>query len=371
MTQQTDARPGGETELSLVDCDLHQGYRSRDEIAQYLPDRYEYRGVKLPKLPYENPGGIARKDSIPDDKDDFEYAGSSYEKIRDNHLDEYGVDYAVLTGHSHFNVNALPNRDYAVELARAHNRWLLDEWLPRDERFVGSLHVAMQDPEASAEMVREMGTDPRIVQVLVQGVSSQVPYGNPQYWPVYEAAEEMGLPVAMHVSTEGQGTTGPLTSAGHPNYYLEWHTLLPVPYMGQLCNLIAEGVFVEFPDLKVVMTEGGYTWLPFLMWRLDNEWKAVRSQTPWLERPPSEYIRENVRFTTQPVHLPEDSREFVRTLEMMHAEDVLMFSSDYPHWDTDSPDHALPNLPDEMERAIFHENARELYGLPDDPSDLG
>lgn len=370
MSQQLDATDESGA-LSLIDCDIHQSYREREEIARYLPDRYDYRGVKLPKLPYENPGGIARKDAIPEDEDSFEYAGSSYAKIRDNHLDEYGVDYAVLTGHSHFNVNALPNRDYAVELARAHNKWLVNDWLPRDERFVGSLHVAMQDPEASAAMIREMGQNPHIVQVLIQGVSSRVPYGDPQYWPVYEAAEEMGLPMAMHVSTEGQGTMGPPTGAGHPNYYLGWHTLLSAPYIGQLVNIVAEGVFVEFPDLKLALIEGGYAWLPAFMWRLDNEWKAVRSQTPWLEKPPSEYIREHVRFTTQPVHMPDDPEQFRQMLEMMHAEETLMFSSDYPHWDTDSPEHALPPLPEETERAIMYENAQELYGLPDDPAELG
>lgn len=367
---QSETKGTSESKLSVIDCDLHQGYRSREEIAKYLPDRYDYRGINLPTLSYANPGGLAREDSLPDDTNDFEYAGSSYQKIKENHLDKYDIDYAVLTGHSHFNVNALPNRDYAFELAQAHNKWLINEWLAKDERFLGSIHVAMQNPEATASMIREMGDHPRIVQITIQGVSGQTPLGHPYYWPIYEAAEDLGLPIALHVSSEGEGNTGPLTGAGYPNYYLEWHTLLPAPFMGQLCSLIAEGVFVEFPDLNFVLAEGGYTWLPSFMWRMDNEWKAVRAQTPWLERPPSEYIREHVWFTTQPVHLPDDPRKFVELLKLMNAEDVLLFSSDYPHWDADSPDHALPNLPDEMEERIYYKNAQELYGVPVDPAEL-
>ncbi|UTF55759.1 amidohydrolase family protein [Natronosalvus rutilus] len=347
----------------IIDCDLHQSYRSPDEISRYLPKRYDYRGVRIPTLTYGNPAGFGREDALPDDTDDFEYAGSEYSKFKENHLDRYGIDYALLTGHAHFNINALPNRDYAVELARAHNKWLINDWLPKDDRFRGSLHVAMQDPEATAAMIREQGTHPDIVQILIQGGSTQVPLGDPQYWPVYEAAAELDLPVALHVSSEGEANTGSPTGAGFPNTYLEWHTTFPAVFMGQLASIIAEGVFEEFTDLKFVFTECGYTWVPFFMWRMDEEWRATRAQVPWLEQAPSEYIREHVRFTTQPVHAPERPHQFKQILEMMHADETLMFASDYPHWDSDSPEHALPNLPDDLTDRIYYENAAELYGL--------
>jgi predicted TIM-barrel fold metal-dependent hydrolase len=48
---------------------------------------------------------------------------------------------------------------------------------------------------------------------------------------------------------------------------------------------------------------------------------------------------------------------------MMDAENLLMFSSDYPHWDFDSPSHAFPKLPDALHHRIFEANAREWYGL--------
>jgi len=48
---------------------------------------------------------------------------------------------------------------------------------------------------------------------------------------------------------------------------------------------------------------------------------------------------------------------------MMDAEHVLMFASDYPHWDFDSPTHAFPKLPEALHRRIFSENAREWYKL--------
>jgi predicted TIM-barrel fold metal-dependent hydrolase len=53
----------------------------------------------------------------------------------------------------------------------------------------------------------------------------------------------------------------------------------------------------------------------------------------------------------------------LQIFEMMDAAHILMFSSDYPHWDFDSPQQAFPRLPAELKRRIFVDNARELYGL--------
>ena len=99
------------------------------------------------------------------------------------------------------------------------------------------------------------------------------------------------------------------------------------------------------------------------MWRLDKNWKSLRSQTPWLKRSPSEYIVECLRFTTQPIDEPENPAHLFQILEMMDAERTVMFSSDYPHWDFDSPTKAFPPLPDKLAKRIFYQNAQELYQL--------
>lgn len=111
------------------------------------------------------------------------------------------------------------------------------------------------------------------------------------------------------------------------------------------------------------MVEGGVAWIPTLFWRLDSYWKALRNDAPWLREPPSEYLRRHVRFGTQPLERPENDAHLLAVLEMMDAETILMFSSDYPHWDFDSPARAFPRLPDQLREAIFSGNARAFYGL--------
>jgi len=96
---------------------------------------------------------------------------------------------------------------------------------------------------------------------------------------MYEAAEEQNLAMAVHPFSEGHGTSNPPTGAGHPNSYIEWHTVLSSYYMGQLASLVTEGVLVEYPDLRWAFIEGGYGWVP-TSWRLDKNWKGLRSQVP-------------------------------------------------------------------------------------------
>jgi predicted TIM-barrel fold metal-dependent hydrolase len=138
---------------------------------------------------------------------------------------------------------------------------------------------------------------------------------------------------------------------------------MSLSFQAHLVSLLTEGVFERFPGLRVVLVEGGVAWLAPLMWRLDSYWKALRSEVPWARRPPSAYLADHVRLGTQPLERPDDDRHLLALLDMMDAQRLLMFSSDYPHWDFDSPARAFPRLPEPVHDAIFSGNARELYGL--------
>jgi predicted TIM-barrel fold metal-dependent hydrolase len=84
-----------------------------------------------------------------------------------------------------------------------------------------------------------------------------------------------------------------------------------------------------------------------------------------VKRLPSETIREHLRLSTQPMEEPENPRHFEMLLEMIGSDEMLMFATDYPHWDFDAPDHAFPvRLPADLARKIFSENARAVYRLP-------
>jgi hypothetical protein len=131
------------------------------------------------------------------------------------------------------------------------------------------------------------------------------PLGQRRYWPIYQAAEEAGLPVGVHAF----GFRGnPITPSGWPSYYIEEMVGHSQCQQSALASLVLEGVFERFPKLKMVMIEAGFGWAPSLAWRLDKAWRRLRSEVPHVKRPPSEYIREQVWWTTQPMEIRSGAR---------------------------------------------------------------
>jgi uncharacterized protein len=109
--------------------------------------------------------------------------------------------------------------------------------------------------------------------------------------------------------------------------------------------------------------EGGIAWLPGILWRLDTNWRALRSEVPWLDRKPSEAAREHVRFSTQPLeHTDGHDKLLFEMLEAVGAPEILCFASDYPHWDSDDPAFMLRRLPEAWREPVMHSNAAALYG---------
>jgi predicted TIM-barrel fold metal-dependent hydrolase len=222
--------------------------------------------------------------------------------------------------------------------------------------------ICAQDPVGAAEEIDRIGSHPQIVSIMVP-CGAPRPYGQRFYHPIYEACERHGLAVAMHFGTEGSGINPPPTSAGYPTYYIESRLARPNFYAVHVNSFIFEGVFQKFPTLKVAMLEGGFAWVPPLMWRMDLDWKGLRHQTPWIDRLPSEILTGHVRFASQPMEEPEDPKAFLQIIEWMHGDKTLMFATDYPHWDWDDPKMSFLTVPDDLRNRIFAENAAETFGL--------
>ena len=187
--------------------------------------------------------------------------------------------------------------------------------------------------------------------------------GNPFLHPIYEACNEFGLPFNFHVGGADGGAYGGSYSVGKPTSFMEYHTGFTIPAQHHTISLVSEGVFVKYPKVRVVFNEFGVAWLPFIMWRMDMEYRAGREDVPWLTQLPSKYIREHVRFSTQPLEVPENPQDLVKLLSVMDGDSILMFASDYPHWDFDSPQHVLRGFPEDWKRKILWDNAWEFYDL--------
>ncbi len=360
----------------LVDCDVHPILRGGlADLGPYLSAAGRHRlGIVAPgsaqtnlnrepvSIPrnqmYFNPAGVLRRDATPPDG---AAPGSDSAYVATHLLDAHHVSRAILIGGDVLGLGAMPDPDLAATIASAYNGWLAERWLAADDRFRAALVVAPQDPVGAAAEIRRRGGDAGFVSVLLPLTNMLM--GQRHYYPVYEAAAELGLPVTVHPnSAEGIFTTGPSLAGAAPTYYIEWHTGLTQVFQANLISLVCHGVFERFPTLKVVITEGGFGWLPDVLWRLDKNARGLRDEVPWIKRLPSDYVFDHVRFTSQPFIEPR-RREHLRVLcDIIRAERTLMFSSDYPHWDFDDPMNTLTALPPELRQRVSVDNAMETYG---------
>lgn len=360
MTSTVTARPlvaqAQTKKLNIIDTDVHE----RAELESLLPyldpmwrkyiTDFGWQPERL--MPYAQfaSGGLDRQDAK---LADGRPGGSDYNLLRQQLLDEYSIDYAILTGWLDASALAPAWPEFKTALMTAYNRWEAETWVANDPRLLGSIHVNSHDPQGAAQEIDRQAANPEMVQVILY--IGDKAFGDPYYLPIFEAAARNGLPVGIHHSENTP------TALGYHRYFIEWHTLVPQPFMSEIVSLIFNGVFDRFPDLKVIMIEGGTTYVPHLMSRADQQYKELRSEVPWVKRMPSDIIRDQIRFSTQPTEEMTTER-FLQFVDTCESDELFCFSTDYPHWDFDSPSEALPGgLPDALQRKIFFENAQKLY----------
>ncbi|EFZ1984456.1 amidohydrolase, partial [Shigella flexneri] len=336
-----------------------------DEIKKYLPrvyrDQIDLWGWRLPGSLYLN-GGIKVGQMADSTPPDGGFPGSNLDFLSSQYLDPFHVEYGILTG-SDYSCQASPDVDYAAAISSAINEYTLEQWLAKDNRLKGSVFIPKQEPSLAVKEINRVGSHQDMVQVIVASGADK-PYGNRYYHPIYEACVEHNLPFTIHVLMEGVGMNPPTTGAGYVSYYPEYRATRPQVMAAHLASLIYEGVFEKFPTLKVVLQEAGVFWLAPYLWKMDEDWKSLRFQTPWVKKRPSEYFRSNIKVSSQPLEPTPNPEMFRQMMKAVYAEETLLYCSDYPHWDFDSPLLAFPKLEDALWERVFYQNAAELYGLP-------
>lgn len=368
MTIDVDPRVAlaAETKFRMVDCDIHPIVRSTADLRRYLPtawhEYFDQFGNFLVSPyteahPYPKPTpALSRLDSWPPNGGP---PGSDLGFMRDQHLDLHDIEIGVLqvlwpTAARQRNLG------YAAAQSSAINDWQAEEWLAREKRLRGSIMVSLEDPQSAVAEIARCARRGGFAQLMIMPRTTE-PMGRRKYWPIFAAAEAHDITLGCHVGgLNGHAVTG---GAGHCSFYAEEKDSNGYAMEAMLTSMVFEGVFQAFPKLRLVAIEATMAWLPPLYWRLDDLWQRFRAELPAVTRPPSEILREHLWITTQPADEPEEPRH-LRDLFDWIGWDRICFASDYPHWDSDDPRHALPlqmNLAER--RGIFRDNAMHVYRL--------
>ncbi len=278
-------------------------------------------------------------------------------------MDTEGIDVAVI--YPTFGLYAMAEPDLeprlAAAVARAYNNWLYDFCQTNPDRLVGAGMVSpygVEDAVVEARRcVQELGF--RGVFLRPNEVGGRN-WHDPYYDPLWGTLAELDAPLGFH---EGAGAALPHVGEQFKHNVLLRHVFChPAEQMLATASICAGGVLERHPNLKIAFLEGNCSWLPFLLWRLDEHQEMLGDiYAPELKMLPSEY------FKRQCFASAEADEEPVRYVIDYMGNDRLVFSTDFPHYDSKFPKAVARflelQITDDDKRKILWDNCAQYYGL--------
>ena len=252
----------------------------------------------------------------------------------------------------------LDDAELRASCFRAFNDWAAEYCSYNPKRLIGLGAVTLEDiPAGVAELQRIAKKGMR--GALIWGAPPEdKPYSSPEYDPFWAAAQDLNMPLSLHILT---GRAGNRFSR---RKVLFGYMALPQAIQLTFADMVTGGVFERFPRLKIVSAENDVSWIPHFLYRIDHAYDRLRHiEGLTLPMLPSEYMKRNVWATFQ-----FETSNVAFTGESFGV-DHIMWSSDYPHTDSPWPrskefiSDAFKNLAPSDREKIVAKNAAQLYGI--------
>lgn len=361
------------SELTVVDVDSHV---SKD-VENFLPYmdqsvRSVFDRISTEEVPWKIFSSTRATPEFPnnlgagDDGGLLEHTYAADAETKLEYMDEYDIDHSICTP-GILGLATVNHDRIAVEIARAHNEWMADAFFGTSDRLSSVIVVANHRPQEAAEEIDRWADEDDVVGVALPSSGLVPPAGHHWYEPIYEAAEENGLPVVLHSGNAAATSSFPVQREWSQTFTEDHLFTFPAEILWHLGSLMFRGIPEKYPDLEFVMQEAGVEWLPWMKWRMDDHYLQNSFDVPILERLPSEYLRENFYFSTQPLGHTASPRNLAEVLRIAGGSDVVLYSSDHPHPDFDPPEELLgpikSHLDEDDVRGIMGEAATDLFDI--------
>lgn len=352
----------------VVDADFHMT-EQMDDIGPYLPDRWHHLltgGGRFDGFydPFPSSGVVPVHILSGRAQTHHPNAVRTTEDVREG-MALFDTDAALVTpGDVMLDLSMVHHDELATALASAYNEFYLAEIA--DDSLLGAIAIAGQRPGRAAEEIEERAGDSAVAAAYLPTGGLNPPLGDGRYDPIYEACERYDLPLVMHSTASAPMLSFPRQFEGLNRAMANHAIAHPFQHIVNVVSMLTTGVPERY-DVDFVFQESGLGWIPYYMHRLDEEYFAQREDAPLLEKPPSEYMKEDFYYTSQPVEGLQTAPKYVCSMARhMGAEGNLMWASDYPHHDFDHLDAILSTLNREFSMAelaeIFGGTAREVFG---------
>lgn len=359
--------------MQIIDGDGHVNDRLRmEEVAKYMPKGNQFAPV-FPELDHLHNYFLRKNKAVvrtgnPTANDWLEF------------MDRTGIKWSVVYPTAGLAVGRIVSEDWAIAACQAYNNWLCDRFVNVSPRLKGMALIPIQHVESAVQelhrAVKELGMIGAMLPSNGEGLKGHL--GSQNYWPIYEEAEKLGCALAVHggchhhLGLDSFGTFYLVQALGHP-----------FSVMTQAAGILFHGVFERFPGLRVAFLEGGATWVPFLMDRIDRSHEGESSpdhlqvdlQGEILVGPrpgerPSEYFRRQIKEGR--IFIGFDCDEHTLGYSISRAgREPFLFASDFPHEAINAEvcrreiDGLLhrDDLTEKDKEAVFGKNAERLYRL--------
>lgn len=262
--------------------------------------------------------------------------------------------------------------ELAGAVSRAHNRAMLD-FTTTDRRLLASCYVPLANFDAAASIAAEAVADGAAALLIPSNCPAGHSPSHLMLDPVWSIAQEAGIPVVFHVGGGGTLINPDYFKNGRPippdfhggaeNFRSVDYMAIPGPPMQTLAAMIIDGVLERFPQLKIGVIEQGAIWVPGWMRQMESAFDAFgrhEERLQALSLRPTDYVQRQVRVTPYPT-------EDVGWIIEQGCEDVVMFSSDYPHVEggrrpIERFERTLSASSDEARDKFFAGNMLDLMG---------
>jgi uncharacterized protein len=304
---------------AYVDCEHHLIVETLDDLAPHLPAGWlERLRTGEFTMPRHGPHPGTELEAVANQGGADPHAAAAA-------LDER-VTHAVLIPSQPLVSSGWLGHRMAMVFSSAVNDFVASTWLPADPRFRFAISVPSHDGQAAADEIHRIGAHPGAVAVCFSPVA--VNLGQRHYHPIYQAASEHDLAVIVHPGGSEGNVVGPAALGGvGPRTPEDTFCLLPQVAMSAISSLVFDGTLDRFPRLRVLFAGFGFGWAPPVLWRMDSEWRGLRVEVPWLTRPPSQVVADQIRFVVDAA-VERDPGTWM--LAAMLGRDALVWGSDVP-----------------------------------------
>lgn len=376
MSQQADVQDSIQASSELddriadkvaVDLDFHLTIRPH-HVVPYIEDKRIANLIEntVPPVPAYDQSPFSPFYAVDEQEMEQEHGTAHTTEDIVQAKEELGLDVVIVTPQSFrfAATDSYPVMKNAV--FRAQNDYMLDQVVNPDQGIYGAMGLPKWDPEECVRELDRVGDRDEFVAVSTN-YGPHRPMGHIDFDPVFEKLVELNLPIVQHGDLQNHSFDG-----GRSTYMEclvnDW------PYYAQVscASMIFNGVFEKFPELDVVIQEAGTNWIPHLAHRSDEIYQIYPDEfflpermnemgKDSFDRMPSEYFFDHFHIATQPI-APPSARQIDSWLDMIRADEMLMFSTDFPHASLDIKNWLVENnIPEETQNRILHENALEVF----------